>query len=45
METLSYNIEINAAPQKVWNILWNEDSYKEWTKFLARIQRCNQTGK
>ncbi|WP_407481665.1 SRPBCC family protein [Elizabethkingia meningoseptica] len=35
METLSYNIEINAPQQKVWNILWNEDSYKEWTKFFS----------
>ncbi len=35
METLSYEIEINASPQKVWDILWNRDTYAEWTQFFG----------
>ncbi|MBL1220541.1 SRPBCC domain-containing protein [Chryseobacterium sp. L7] len=35
METLSYETEINAAPQKVWDTLWNTDTYTEWTKFFG----------
>ncbi|WP_080779595.1 SRPBCC family protein [Chryseobacterium phocaeense] len=35
METLSYEIEINASPQKVWNVLWDSDSYTEWTQFFG----------
>ncbi|MGG5207989.1 SRPBCC family protein [Chryseobacterium sp. MIQD13] len=35
METLSYEIEINASQQKIWDILWNSDTYSEWTKFFS----------
>lgn len=35
METLSYQIEIKAPIQKVWDLLWNEETYKEWTQFFA----------
>jgi len=35
METLSYEIIIDASLQKVWNILWNPDTYTEWTKFFG----------
>lgn len=31
METLKYNIEINAAPEKVWTTLWDDMSYRQWT--------------
>ena len=34
METLSYEIIINAPKQKVWNVLWGENTYSEWTKFF-----------
>lgn len=34
METLSYEIIINASKQRVWDILWNEKTYSEWTKFF-----------
>ncbi|MBB6370407.1 SRPBCC family protein [Chryseobacterium shigense] len=33
METLSYETEINASQQKVWDVLWN--NYPEWTKFFG----------
>jgi len=35
METLSYEIEINASPQKVWDVLWDATTYSEWTKFFG----------
>jgi len=31
METLEYKIEINASPEKVWTILWDDMSYRQWT--------------
>ncbi|WP_326984070.1 SRPBCC domain-containing protein [Chryseobacterium sp. MYb264] len=34
METLSYEIVINASQQKVWDVLWNEKTYVQWTKFF-----------
>lgn len=27
-----YTIEIQASPQKVWDVLWNKHTYKEWQK-------------
>lgn len=30
MKTLEFKTDINAAPEKVWETLWNENSYKEW---------------
>ena len=35
METLSYETEINAPLQKVWDILWGPDTYSEWTKYFG----------
>ncbi|MFY7814862.1 MAG: SRPBCC family protein [Chryseobacterium taeanense] len=35
METLSYEIVINTSKQKVWDILWNENTYTEWTQFFS----------
>lgn len=31
METLEYKIEINASPEKVWTVLWDDISYRQWT--------------
>ncbi|GEN71649.1 SRPBCC family protein [Chryseobacterium lathyri] len=35
METLSYELVIDAPSQKVWDVLWNPDTYTEWTKFFG----------
>ena len=34
METLNYEIIINAPIERIWNLLWNEKSYSEWTQFF-----------
>lgn len=31
MEELSYEIEINAEPEKVWSVLWGDITYRQWT--------------
>ncbi|PQA93961.1 ATPase [Chryseobacterium shigense] len=35
METLSYEIVINASLQRVWDVLWNPETYTEWTQFFG----------
>ncbi len=35
METLKYQIEINAPAEKVWDVLWNEKTYSQWTYFFS----------
>lgn len=35
METLSYEIVINAPLQKVWDILWSPETYSEWTQYFS----------
>jgi hypothetical protein len=35
MQKIHFSKTINAPPEKVWNILWNDDSYKEWTSAFA----------
>lgn len=31
MEKLKFNITIDAPREKVWNVLWNDDTYRAWT--------------
>lgn len=31
MELLKFEIIINAAPEKVWSVLWDDFSYRQWT--------------
>ena len=35
MEKIHFSTDINASRNKVWNILWNDDSYREWTSAFA----------
>lgn len=30
MQILNYQINIQASPEKVWDILWDKESYKNW---------------
>lgn len=31
MEKMKFNISINAPRQKVWDTLWNDETYRAWT--------------
>jgi uncharacterized protein YndB with AHSA1/START domain len=35
MEKLNFNITIDAPIEKVWNILWNDSTYREWTSAFS----------
>lgn len=35
METLNYKIQINGPIQKVWDLLWNPETYTQWTQFFT----------
>jgi hypothetical protein len=35
MTTLEFKIEINASKEKVWNILWNDETYRKWTNVFC----------
>ena len=31
MNKLKFSIQINASREKVWNVLWDDDTYRKWT--------------
>ena len=31
METLRFEIEIEATREKVWKVLWDDETYRQWT--------------
>lgn len=35
MEKVNFKILINSAPEKVWSILWNDDTYRKWTSVFG----------
>lgn len=35
METLSYEKVINATKQKIWDVIWNPETYAQWTQFFG----------
>jgi hypothetical protein len=35
MEKLEFKIFINAPREKVWDILWSDDSYSKWTSVFS----------
>lgn len=36
MTTLTYSIEINASPEKIWQTLWDQENYKVWTNVFSQ---------
>ena len=49
MEKIKFQIEIEASQKKVWNVLWNEATYPEWTSVFGTggkaISNWEQGGK
>lgn len=35
MEKLDFSIKISASKERVWNVLFDDDSYREWTSVFA----------
>jgi uncharacterized protein YndB with AHSA1/START domain len=35
MITKTFTISINAPKEKVWNVLWNDDTYRKWTSAFS----------
>ncbi|HEX8516341.1 MAG TPA: SRPBCC domain-containing protein [Bacteroidia bacterium] len=35
MKKASFSIKINASKEKVWNALWTDANYREWTKVFC----------
>jgi len=35
METLEFKIRIKAPAEKVWSVLWNDETYKKWTRVFC----------
>lgn len=35
METVQFSIDIKAPAEKIWKILWNDATYREWTSVFS----------
>lgn len=35
MQKQEFKILINASPKKVWNVLWGNESYQQWTSVFS----------
>lgn len=35
LKKISFSTTINATKEKVWNVLWGNDTYKEWTSVFS----------
>lgn len=35
MKRLEFTIEINASKEKIWNILWDDATYREWVSVFC----------
>ena len=35
MEKIRFSIDIKASPEKVWKVLWDEATYKQWTSMFS----------
>lgn len=35
MNRLQFSTDIKASREKVWDVLWNDSSYKEWTSVFS----------
>ena len=39
MKKLTFEIEINAQADKVWNAMWEEENYKKWLTTIDKTKR------
>jgi hypothetical protein len=36
METLKFETEIKSTPENIWKILWDKETYSDWTQYFAK---------
>ena len=40
MEKQTFKITIDAPREKVWDVLWSDDTYREWTSVFSPGSRA-----
>jgi len=45
MEKLEFSIDINAPKEKVWDVLWNDATYPQWTAVFSEGSRAESDWK
>ena len=40
MERKSFSISVNASREKIWDVLWSDSSYRQWTSVFAEGSRA-----
>lgn len=40
MEKLHFKTTINATPEKVWKVLWDDATYRQWTKAFSETSHA-----
>jgi uncharacterized protein YndB with AHSA1/START domain len=35
MQTLTFKTRINASPEKIWKVLWEDATYRKWTNVFS----------
>jgi uncharacterized protein YndB with AHSA1/START domain len=35
MEKMNFKTVINATPEKIWKVLWDDETYRKWTSAFA----------
>jgi uncharacterized protein YndB with AHSA1/START domain len=45
MEKLAFSIDINAPKEKVWDVLWNDVTYPQWTAVFSAGSRAESDWK
>jgi uncharacterized protein YndB with AHSA1/START domain len=53
MKEMQFSVEINASKQKVWDTLWQDETFRQWAGIidpgtyvtLQRVKELAETGK
>lgn len=40
MEKMNFSVEINASKEHVWQILWNDATYRQWTSAFSETSHA-----
>ena len=45
MVTIIYETDIKAPAEKIWQILWNDGTYRKWANCFSEGSTTNPTGR